>query len=202
MTLSKMAFSPTDGLRNTVSYPQVPASETAAREQIQGRLDELQDYINDTLTAEQDVVNVSKADASDLAAHLAEMAKYENITANGQYVGEVSTEAVAADGALYDLLYLSSTGYGKTLATADTTLPCLAMRVEIGTGIRKLLKSGYVRNDAWAWTKGQLLYVSPITAGLITATKPNTTGQRIQIVGYAVAANIIYFNPDYTWIEI
>ncbi len=76
------------------------------------------------------------------------------------------------------------------------------MRVEIGTGNRKLLKSGYVRNDAWNWTKGQLLYVSPATAGLITATKPTTAGQRIQIVGYAVSPDVIYFNPDYTWIEI
>jgi hypothetical protein len=131
-----------------------------------------------------------------------EMAKYENITADGQYAGEVTTEVVAADGALYDLLYLSSTGYNKARANADATLPCLAMRVEIGIGSRKLLKSGYVRNDAWNWVRGQLLYVSPTTAGIITATKPATSGQRIQIVGYAVSPDIIYFNPDYTWIEI
>jgi hypothetical protein len=73
MTLSKMAFSPADGLRNTVSYPQVPANESAAREQIQGRMDELQDFINDVLTSEQDAVNTSKADASSLTTHLSDV---------------------------------------------------------------------------------------------------------------------------------
>ena len=40
------AFSPVTGLRNTTTYPSKPASGTAAREQIQGRLDEVRDYIN------------------------------------------------------------------------------------------------------------------------------------------------------------
>lgn len=47
--LTAMAFSPTDGLRNTSSYPTTPVNETAAREQFQGRLDELRDYLNNTL---------------------------------------------------------------------------------------------------------------------------------------------------------
>jgi hypothetical protein len=66
MTLSKMAFNPTDGLRNTVSYPSVPTDDAAAREQVQGRLDELQDFINDTLTAEVD-------------AHVADYATLRNV---------------------------------------------------------------------------------------------------------------------------
>ena len=51
MVLPTMAFSPVDGLRNTTSYPTVPADETAAREQIQGRMDELRDFYNNTLKA-------------------------------------------------------------------------------------------------------------------------------------------------------
>jgi hypothetical protein len=39
-------FSPSDGLRNASTYPAKPTSESAAREQIQGRLDEVKNYIN------------------------------------------------------------------------------------------------------------------------------------------------------------
>jgi hypothetical protein len=178
--MADFQYDPAEGWENETEFPDYPTAPEV-RPLFQKLFNQIRDAFN---------------------THKAEMAKYENITANGQYAGEVTTEAVAVDGALYDLLYLSSTGYNNAKADADATLPCLAMRVETGTGSRKLLKSGYVRNDTWAFTKGQLLYVSPATAGLITATKPITTGQRIQIVGYAVASNIIYFNPDYTWIEI
>jgi hypothetical protein len=185
--MSDFSYNPPSGWEDETIFPDYPTAPEV-RPLFQRLFDQIRDAFNLT--------------KNDYETHKAEMAKYENITANGQYAGEVSTEAVAADGALYDLLYLSSTGYDKAQANADIALPCLAMRVETGIGSRKLLKSGYVRNDAWNWTKGQLLYVSPSTAGLITATKPSTTGQRVQIVGYAVSADIIYFNPDYTWIEI
>ncbi|OPX93982.1 MAG: hypothetical protein A4E53_00145 [Pelotomaculum sp. PtaB.Bin104] len=52
MTISDMAFSPETGLRNTTTYPDAPGSGTAAREQIQGRLDEIRDYINNTMITE------------------------------------------------------------------------------------------------------------------------------------------------------
>lgn len=54
MPTTKMAFAPTDGLRNAATYPTTPANETAAREQIQGRLDEIKNYLNNTLTVEFD----------------------------------------------------------------------------------------------------------------------------------------------------
>jgi len=54
MALTKMAFSPAIGLRDTTAYPTLPANETAAREQIQGRMDEIQDFLNDTMTVEVD----------------------------------------------------------------------------------------------------------------------------------------------------
>jgi len=49
-----MGFSPAIGLRDTTAYPTLPANETAAREQIQGRMDEIQDFLNDTMTVEVD----------------------------------------------------------------------------------------------------------------------------------------------------
>lgn len=52
--LPKMAFSPVNGLRDTVAYPAEPESEEAAREQVQGRMDEIKNYLNNTLTTEVD----------------------------------------------------------------------------------------------------------------------------------------------------
>lgn len=52
MALTDMQFNPTDGLRNTVTYPKAPGGQTAAREQVQGRMDELRDHINNTMIPE------------------------------------------------------------------------------------------------------------------------------------------------------
>ncbi|MCK9480000.1 MAG: hypothetical protein M0R40_10970 [Firmicutes bacterium] len=49
MAFTKMAFSPPDGLNNTSTYPATPASEAAARAQVQDPLDQLKTYINETL---------------------------------------------------------------------------------------------------------------------------------------------------------
>jgi len=63
------------------------------------------------------------------------------------------------------------------------------------------LLHGFLRNDAWSFTPGAPVYVSP-TAGELTQTIPTGTGQQVQVLGYATASNIIYFNPDFTLIEL
>jgi hypothetical protein len=124
------------------------------------------------------------------------------ITVDGTIIGDILIAPMAVSCSVYDLLYLSSTGYNRSKGDADGTVPCVAMCIETGTGSRQVLKKGYVRNNAWTWTAGQLLYVSPGTAGLITSTLPSTTGNRVQIIGYAESATVIYFNPDYTFIQV
>jgi len=49
MSTTPMAFNPAGGLNDTATYPSTPSSETAARAQIQGRLDEVKNHINNTL---------------------------------------------------------------------------------------------------------------------------------------------------------
>ena len=48
---------------------------------------------------------------------------------------------------------------------------------------------------------GDPVYLSE-TTGLVTTTAPTTSGAVVRVVGYKVAANIIYFNPSQDWIEI
>lgn len=124
------------------------------------------------------------------------------ITVDGTVIGEWAVAAMAASCAVYDVVYLSSTGYNKAKADADATLPSVGMCIETGTGARKVLKKGYVKNNAWSWTTGQLLYVSTTSAGALTSTLPSVAGNRVQIIGYAEATTIIYFNPDYTFVQV
>ena len=53
-----------------------------------------------------------------------------------------------------------------------------------------------------SWSVGSPVYVSP-TAGAITETAPSATNQYVRVVGYmAETTNVIYFNPDGTFIKI
>ncbi len=104
-----------------------------------------------------------------------------------------------------DLTYIKSDGkMWKAKAESTSTMECTM--VSTGTissnasGIFFL--HGVFRNDAWNWTVGGKLYVSAGTAGLITQTKPATTGNQVQIVGYALSADEIYFNPSSTYVEV
>ena len=45
-------------------------------------------------------------------------------------------------------------------------------------------------------------YISAATSGALTETAPSTTGNIVRIVGYAKTADIIYFCPDNTYLEI
>lgn len=108
---------------------------------------------------------------------------------------------------LGDLVYKKADGkMWKALGTnAGVTMPCLAMCLETiaGDGTGLFLKEGFIRDDSWtSWTVGGLLYVSAGTAGLVTQTPPAASGNQVQIVGYASAAKVLYFNPDYTYVEI
>ncbi len=48
---------------------------------------------------------------------------------------------------------------------------------------------------------GGLVYASG-TAGEMTQTPPNTTGDQVQVLGYAATAKIIYFNPNLMVLEL
>ena len=100
-------------------------------------------------------------------------------------------------------LFLAADGnYEEADADAVTTMPCVALALETGTGIKDILLQGYIRNDSWAWsTIGGPVYVSP-TTGSLTQTIPTATGQQVQIVGYATTSNIIYFSPNLMLIEL
>ncbi len=89
------------------------------------------------------------------------------------------------------------------LADADlaTLMPCQALALEAGTGSKEVLLQGFIRDDGWAWTPGQLIYVST-TGGALISTAPSGTGDQVQVVGFATHADRIYFNPSLVLVEV
>jgi len=98
-------------------------------------------------------------------------------------------------------------------AKADSTTTMICMGIVIGDALANasvtLLVDGLIRSSsAFSLTTGgqasatAIVYVSDITAGNITQTLPTLSSHIVQIIGYAVTADILNFKPDYTYIEL
>jgi len=92
----------------------------------------------------------------------------------------------AADGRLW-----------KAKADAVGTMAAVGVIVVGGDATDSVtyIDNGYIRNDSWDWTVGSStggkVYVSPVTAGLITQTAPSTVGDQLQEIGYAHSADVL-----------
>ena len=121
--------------------------------------------------------------------------------------GEVFPGTVGVSAAQFSVLHYNGTEGVYDLADADasSTMPAVAMLTETVSSSgssKRLLNRGWVRDDTWNWTRGGLLYVDITTSGGMTQISPSGSGDQVQIVGYAYSADIIYFNPQYTIVEV
>ena len=118
--------------------------------------------------------------------------------------GEKAIMAIDSGAAITigDCLHMDTDGeFVEADADAMATMPCQAMALEAGTGSRIVLLKGFMRNDDWDWTPGDVLYVST-TTGELTATAPSSSGNVVQVVGWAVTADVIRFAPELDRIEV
>lgn len=98
----------------------------------------------------------------------------------------------------WDAVYLnSSSQWVLADANGSGTYPArgLAVSTETTGNPVTVLIRGTVRNDAWSWTVGGTIYLSG-TAGGLTQTQPSTSGDKVQAVGYALTADIAFFDFD------
>ena len=119
---------------------------------------------------------------------------------------QTTTFASGYSSTIMDLVYLGSSS--KWLeADSDatgTSINLLGIALEAKTDTQAMnvaLPSSFVRDDSWNWTPGVPLYVSG-TLGAITATKPTGSGDIVRTVGFAVHADMIYFNPSPDYITL
>lgn len=120
---------------------------------------------------------------------------------NGSVISATAGEALS----IGDICYLKSDGkYWKIDASAETTAKgmCVMSTGTISADASGIfLLNGFIRYDTWAWTVGAELWCS-ITPGNPTETKPSATTEIVRLTGYAYSADVVYFNPDSTYIEI
>ena len=85
---------------------------------------------------------------------------------------------------------------GAWAMVADATI------AENATG--NFLLHGFARDDTWNWgTLGSLLVLDITTAGnmLLIASAPSGANEVIQVLGTAVTADVVYFNPSLVQVE-
>ena len=124
------------------------------------------------------------------------------LTVSGTYSGDTRTVTVDGAGVVFGIpLYIESDfNYHAADASAVVSMPCRAIAVQAGTGSKKVLVEGEICDTTWSWSRGDI-YIST-TSGVLTQTKPSATGEQVQIVGYALSADTMLFNPQYALIEI
>ncbi len=116
--------------------------------------------------------------------------------ADGEYSGIIDIKTVDSNSVGFAAaLYLASDGHLEEACAliSPECLPCIALALETGTGSKKVLRQGRIRNDAWSWTVGERLYVSTAEGEL---EEESPSGANEQLIGIAEASNIIYFNPS------
>ena len=130
-----------------------------------------------------------------------------NIADHDYYGDALNAMTVTNAYGLFAALYLAANGqYYLAVASADTTCPCTAIAAETGSGSKKVIVGGLIRDDSWSLVTGPgksgLVYLDPSTAGAITQTKPSVSGQQIQVLGYAITSHILKFAPSLLLIEV
>lgn len=130
-------------------------------------------------------------------------------TTDHTYTGFDAT-MVAGENLVFGQLvyYKSDTKFWKADADAEATtkglLAVAADTISADASGKFILPGSFIRDDTWNWTIGGLIYVScdPTTTGGFTQTAPSASADCVRIVGYAVTADVMWFEPDGTWVEI
>lgn len=127
-----------------------------------------------------------------------------DLTANGP---TTNTFVAAGSSTVGDLVYLnSSSKWVSTDADAVATAGGVPLGLSLETksadqAMKVALPGCFVRNDAWSWTPGAPLYVSE-TAAEISASVPSGVDGVVRVVGFAVTAEVIFFNPSDEYVTI
>lgn len=127
------------------------------------------------------------------------------LSADGKYTGTTMTGTSGYSQAFGDPVQLDVTSgrweavsVSAAAAAVGDARTLLAMVVSTGTdgNACTVLMQGTIRADANypTLTVGSPVYAT--TSGDVTLTQPSTTGHVIRIIGHALDANTVFFNPD------
>jgi len=121
---------------------------------------------------------------------------------------QTTTFAAGYTTTLMDLVYLSSAGRweeadGDVTTAAAINLLGVALEVkDDGEAMNVALPGSFIQDASlWNFTPGQPVYMGT-TDGEITHTKPSGSGDTVRTVGFAVHADMIYFNPSSDYVTL
>jgi len=124
------------------------------------------------------------------------------ITVSGTYAGETLTVTVDDSSSVVGSILTQAADFNYDRADADAaaTAPGYCMALEAGAGSKAVFLRGQICDTAWSWSAGKL-YLSG-TTGEMTQTKPAGTGDQVQVLGWALSANTIFFDPVTMVVEV
>ena len=130
--------------------------------------------------------------------------------ADGEFSGDLAVLQAGEDLTAGELVYFKTDGKcWKAVATAAATSRCVAMATATisADAMGAFLLKGFARfnSEFPTWTVGGVLYTPEAeTSGKNVAEQaaPDTDGDFVQVVGWAVSADAVYFNPSSTVIEV
>ena len=135
---------------------------------------------------------------------------HNSAVADGEYSGDLAMFTAGEDLTAGEVVYAKSDGkMWKAVATAEATARCVAMSVATTSADASgpFLLKGFARfnSEFPTYTVGGALYTPEAeTSGknVPEQAAPDTDGDFVQVIGWAVSADSVYFDPDSTVIEV
>jgi len=131
------------------------------------------------------------------------------LSADDKAAGDIITVTFGETVAFGQLVYPDATANEFKLAlgtNAGTTWPAMGVALEAKNDGEsgKMLLRGTIRDATHfsGFAMGDILWVSDSVSGGYVNTQPSDSGDIVQPVGWMIAANYAFFNPDYTWVEL
>tara|TARA_Y100001938_G_scaffold135931_1_gene198195 strand:- start:4201 stop:5796 length:1596 start_codon:yes stop_codon:yes gene_type:complete len=135
---------------------------------------------------------------------------HNSAVADGEYSGDIAMFTAGEDLTAGEVCYFKSDGkMWKAVATAAATSRCVAMATASisADAMGVFLLKGFARfnSEFPTWTVGGALYTPEAETSnknVPEQTAPDTDGDFVQIIGWAVSADAIWFDPDSTVVEV
>ena len=129
---------------------------------------------------------------------------------DGEYSGDLAMFTAGEDLTAGEVVYFKSDGKcWKAVATAAATSRCVAMALATTSAdaIGPFLLKGFARfnSEFPTWTVGGVLYTPEAeTSGknVPEQAAPDTDGDFVQVIGWAVSGDAVFFDPDSTVVEV
>lgn len=125
---------------------------------------------------------------------------------NNAFSGPTVTLTAGQTLAQWDVCYTDTSSQmrkGSGISIASSVIVAMATTAisSASTG-SFVVGTSIVQNNAWTWTVGGLLYLSVTTAGAMTQTVPTTPGQCVVVLGVALSATTVLFNPQLVIVQL